>query len=151
VFFHEFKVGDTILLDGPMGDDLIIDKTKENVVLIAGGIGITPFVTIVEDLVKNPGNVKDVTLIYGVQKEEDIIFRDHFDKLASNKSFTFIPVVEKPHTWKGETGFVTNVLNKMELKGSSYYMCGPLAMADASEKLLIESGVDKKDIHIESA
>jgi NAD(P)H-flavin reductase len=51
IIFEEFAKGDQIKLKGPMGDELVVDKTADEVLLVAGGIGVTPFVPIARDLI----------------------------------------------------------------------------------------------------
>lgn len=152
IFFEKFKVGDNVLLDGPMGNTLVIDKTQESIVLVAGGIGITPFLPIVEDIINDYSNIKDFTLIYGVAKEEDLLYRDLFNQYSEGDNrFSFIPVVADDDSFSGEKGFVTDVLKKLDLEKSIVYMCGPKAMTDATVIELKNSGVDKKRIFFESA
>jgi ferredoxin-NADP reductase len=78
--FDKFKVGDEIMLEGPMGRDLLVDEKAEKVLLIGGGIGITPFIPIVTDLVKNRSNVTDIKLLYGANKESEFIYNEEFEK-----------------------------------------------------------------------
>ena len=139
-------------LEGPMGHELIVDKTQKKVLLVAGGIGITPFVSIAEDLIKDPGKVEEFTLIYGVNKEEEFIYRDLFEKFEQmSAKFTFVPVVAFDDQWRGEKGFVTDVLNQMNLNDSKLYMCGPKPMTDATLRSLEKSDYQRENIYYESA
>lgn len=152
ILFDTFKEGDVIHLEGPMGHELVVDKSQEKVLLVAGGIGITPFVPIVEDLINDPQNVKNITLIYGVNKEEEFIYRDLFEKFEHKSSkFTFTPVVAFDDQWKGEKGFVTDVLSQMNLNDSKLYMCGPKPMTDATLRSLEKSDYHRENIYYESA
>lgn len=152
VFFNEFKVGNTVVLEGPMGDELIVDKSQENVVLVAGGIGITPFVPIVESIVNNPENIKNCTLVYGVNKEEDILYKELFENFASEHvTFNFVPVVANDSDYVGEKGMVTDVLSKLDLDNANLYMCGPKPMTDATVKTLKDLGVEDSRVFSESA
>lgn len=152
ILFDTFNVGDVAHLEGPMGHELVVDKTQKKVLLVAGGIGVTPFVPIVEDLVEDPESVEEFTLIYGVNKENEFIYRDLFEKFEHKSSkFTFIPVVAFDDQWRGEKGFVTDVLNQMNLNDSKLYMCGPKPMTDATLRSLEKSEYQRENIYYESA
>lgn len=58
------------------------------------GIGITPFVSMTREMVEKAGCSKEVKLVYGVNKPEEFIYNDHFEKLESScKKFEYIKVV----------------------------------------------------------
>ena len=152
IIFDTFNEGDVVHLEGPMGHELVVDKSQDKLLLVAGGIGITPFMAIVEDLVRDPQRVNEFTLIYGVNKEEEFIYRDVFEKFAHMSSrFTFIPVVAFDEGWKGEKGFVTDVLKQLNLDDSKLYMCGPKPMTDATLRSLANSDYKRENIYYESA
>jgi NAD(P)H-flavin reductase/NAD-dependent dihydropyrimidine dehydrogenase PreA subunit len=151
IIFSEFNEGDEIELKGPMGHELIVDKEFENVLLVAGGIGITPFIPIIEDLTENENKVKNVKLIYGVNEEEQFLYRDFFEDMDKRSDkFDFVPVVAFDENWKGEKGFVTDVINKLDIDKYKIYMCGPEAMENAARNLLLEKDFDMKNIYAES-
>ena len=153
LIFGSLKVGDKVELEGPMGRDLIVDKSAAKVLLVAGGIGITPFVPIVRDLIETGNSVEQIALIYGVNKEEEFIYDDYFKTLAASQpKFTYLPVVAFPgESWKKHRGFVTDVMKNMDLKGYKVYMCGPKPMIKATLEVLKTKGLDEKDIFAESA
>ncbi|MFW5790425.1 MAG: 4Fe-4S dicluster domain-containing protein [Bacillota bacterium] len=151
IMFEEFEEGMEIELKGPMGHELIIDKNTEDILLVAGGIGITPFVPIVEDIVENPGKTKNVKLVYGVNKEDQFLYRDFFENMAEKSDvFEFIPVVAFDDEWEGEEGFVTNVMDKMNLDKYKIYMCGPGPMESAAESLLEEKDFELDKLYAET-
>jgi len=103
-------------------------------------------------LIKDSKNIKEFTLIFGVNKENEFIYTDVFEKFEKlSPKFTFIPVVAFDDNWKGEKGFVTDVLNKLNLSDSKIYMCGPKPMTDATLRSLSKTGFSKGDIYYESA
>ncbi len=156
--FNEFSEGQNIDIVGPMGNELVVDKSKEQIVMVAGGIGITPFVPIVKDIVDNPGNVKKATLLYGVNKEHEFLYDDYFTRLSEESSiFDYVKAVAFPETdWNGHTGFVTAVMEDMDLRGHELYMCGPPPMIKAVNTTLERmkdagTGIDDTAIHYETA
>ncbi len=152
IIFNNFKEGDQVELEGPMGHELIIDKTAEKVVLVAGGIGITPFVAIVKDLVKHSDNVKNFKLIYGANFENEFIYDEEFKKLQDESvKFEYIKVAAFDENWQGKKGFVTDVMKEMDLSGYKVYMCGPKPMTNASIRVLKQLDVPEEEINYESA
>lgn len=152
IVFNQFKEGQQVELEGPMGQELIIDESADKIVLVAGGIGITPFKAIVKDLVLNNKHLKNFKLIYGANYEHEFIYDDVFKELqAESDKFDYIKVVAFDENWKGKKGFVTDVMKDMDLQGYKIYMCGPKPMTDASVKVLKTLNVDENEIHYESA
>lgn len=151
--FDNFKEGDEITLEGPMGRDLLVDEKAEKVLLVGGGIGITPFIPIITDLVNNRNNVTDIKLLYGANKESEFIYSEEFDKLNSeNDQFELRKVAAFDDDWTGRKGFVTDHLEDIDdIRDYKIYMCGPPPMVKATIKKLESLGVTKENIKYESA
>ncbi len=152
IIFDNFKVGDQIELEGPMGHELLVDKTADKVLLVAGGIGVTPFIPIVRDLIESKNNVKEFKLIYGVNYENEFLYNEEFKQFeVQSDKFEYVQVAAFDENWKGKKGFVTDAMKDMDLKGYKVYMCGPKPMINASLKTLKEMGAKEEDIAYESA
>ncbi|MBT9153638.1 MAG: 2-halobenzoate 1,2-dioxygenase electron transfer component [Firmicutes bacterium] len=150
IIFESFTVGMEVVLEGPMGHELLLDPSARKILLIAGGIGITPFVPILQHLVKTG---TETTLVYGANTEGEFIFDDLLCSLATeSSSITYIKVAANPsNSYKGRKGLVTDEIKRLTLKGYKVYMCGPKGMVEASTRLLLELGVSASDISAESA
>lgn len=153
IIAQNLREGDTVELEGPMGKELIVDPKAEKVLLVAGGIGITPFVPIVRDLIENHPSVQEIKLIYGVNKENEFIYDSYFRNLAArSKKFQYLKTVAFPdENWKGNTGFVTDVMADLNLENYKVYMCGPKPMVNAAMAALRHKGVKQQDIFAETA
>lgn len=152
IVFNQFSVGEKIQLEGPMGGELLVDKEAEKVVFVAGGIGITPFVPLVQEMTQKDNKVKEVHLVYGVNKEQELMYDEYFEEMKkTNPKFRYHKVVASDDSWKGRRGFVTDILKEMELEGSKVYMCGPKPMINPTVKQLQSQGVKEEDIFFESA
>lgn len=154
IIYDSFKEGDAVILEGPMGRELRVEPHAEQVLLIGGGIGITPFLPIVTDLTQNKAHdLRQVKLLYGVNKTDEFLYKDEFEQLEKESShFEFIPTVAFDDDWKGQKGFVTDYLKDIPaLSKYKIYMCGPKPMIDASIKKLAELGVSQDNIRYESA
>ncbi len=142
----EIKVGDILEANGPAGTfhyHPVFHKKKS--VFVAGGSGITPFASMTKEVLES-GLDREIHLIYGVRNTETIIFKDELENLAKNHSnFKYDLVYSEPEDgWTGHKGFVTKeILSELvkDIKGSTYYLCGPQVMNLSVEKSLKELGV----------
>lgn len=150
--FNTFKEGDLIELEGPMGKELVVNKKSDKFLFVAGGIGITPFVPMAGDIIRNSNAPKNLKLIYGVNQAKELIYDEHFNTLQSESNkFEYIKVAATDKDWPGKKGFVTDVIKELDLKGYKVYMCGPKPMINASLKVLHSAGVEPDNIYYESA
>jgi len=152
IISQKFKLGDRVELEGPMGHELVLDKDAEKVLLVAGGIGITPFRAMVKDIVENHDHIKSARLIYGVNTEKEFLYDDEFKNFENiSGKFEYTQVVASDSTWSGEKGYVTDMLKKTDLTGYQIYMCGPNPMIEATLKSLKDMGANDEVIYYESA
>lgn len=149
----DLKDGDEIFIDGPFGN--FIPKPEKDLVFIAGGVGITPFMSILKDHV-NKNIDQNITLIYGSRTENDIIFKKEFDTINTPwfKKLYLLSLVESDAVLSPncEKGFINkDVLERYvkNTKGSLYYICGPEIMKDNAKKLLKASGVPSAQVYVE--
>jgi predicted ferric reductase len=145
--------GTRFWLDGPFGVFTPDREQGPGYVLIAGGVGITPFYSTCQTFVER-GDQRPVVLFYSGGKYEDLTFREKFDSLQNKMNLKIVYVLTNPGPdWTGETGFVTaEVLQRhlpKQFQRMQYFICGPLPMMDAMEKMLPEIGVPTELIHAE--
>lgn len=151
IIFNNFKIGDIIDLEGPLGDELVPDKNAEKILFIANGIGITPFIALSKDMVLNHANAKEVQLLYGQRHEHEFLYNEYFTELDKNyNQFKYIPVASRAKSEEVRKGYVTDVLKEMDLEGYKVYMCGSKNMIKDSYNILVANGVKKEDIFYES-
>jgi len=157
------KENDVFKVMLPMGNftpEFQLDR-KRNLVLIGGGSGITPLISIAKSaLIKEPKS--SVILIYANKDEESIIFRRELSELSIKypDNLNVVHILESPSSeWQGFSGlihadFIKNVLE--ELIGneifthSEYYICGPNGMMDVAVHALKSFPVFAERIHKES-
>ena len=145
-------VGQRIYLDGPYGA-FTIGNPADMHVLIAGGVGITPMMSMIRTLADR-GDKRPVVLVYGSKNWESITFRDELEALKARLNLTIVHVLSKPPVgWKGEQGFITAEMFKRHLPppyaDHEYFICGPGMMMDAIETVLGELGVPLSKYHSE--
>jgi 3-phenylpropionate/trans-cinnamate dioxygenase ferredoxin reductase subunit len=144
---RDLRPGTKAYVDGPYGA-FGIDRLPPDAagfVLVAGGVGITPFVSILRTMADR-GDRRPVTLLYASRNWEVATFREELDALADRMRLTVVHVLDKPpEGWQGERGFVTPDLLARHLpedRRSWYYLlCGPPPMMAAVERTLLDLGV----------
>ena len=145
-------VGRRVYIDGPYGA-FTIGNPADMHVLIAGGVGITPMMSMIRTLA-DQGDKRPVILLYGSKDWESITFREELEALKARLDLTVVHVLENPpEGWTGERGFITAEVFKRHLPppyaDHEYFICGPDVMMDAIEKALGELNVPMSKYHSE--
>jgi NAD(P)H-flavin reductase len=154
VAIHErLRVGDSLMVRGPYGEALRFDNSvKEDLVLIAGGSGITPFRSII-DYIIGRGLQNRVVLLFSNRTVEDIIFRKYLARIDGGRIRVVNTVTDqKPKGWDGETGRISrDMIAKyvIEPENKLYYVCGPPPMIESVKHILVGLGVDQSRSRIE--
>jgi ferredoxin-NADP reductase len=126
-------------------------------VLLAGGIGITPFRSILVETIGGGGLPYQVVLFHANRRPEDAAFADDFRTLArKDPQLAFVPTMTampgSEDAWDGERGHIDAAMLRRHLDGlvdPIYYIAGPPGMVQALRAMLIASGVDEDDVRIE--
>lgn len=147
----ELKPGTPVLIDGPYGVFTSRTCACDKVLLIAGGIGITPLRSLAEDLV---GTGRDVVLIYGNRNSATLVFKNELDELAvrSAGKLRLVYVMSDGPAWTGESGRVDRErIARLvpDLAARDIYLCGPPVMMKGVRSALASLGVPSARIHDE--
>ncbi len=129
----------------PMGDFVLPKLIQTPLIFVAGGIGITPFHSILSWLAET-SEKRPIRLLYGVRDEDEIIFQETFDKAGVQPT---IIVGEPSAAWGGERGRITAELILGLEKPSDdtlVYVSGPEPMVQGLAKDLRKAGLDKSQI-----
>lgn len=145
-------VGKRVYLDGPYGA-FTIGNPADMHVLIAGGVGVTPMMSMIRTLADR-GDKRPVILLYGSKDRESITFCEELEVLKARLDLTVVHVLANPPAgWTGEQGFIDAEMFKRHLpppySDHEYFICGPGVMMDAIEKALGEMGVPMAKYHSE--
>jgi predicted ferric reductase len=148
----EVPVGQRVYLDGPYGA-FTIGNPADMHVLIAGGVGVTPMMSMIRTLADR-GDQRPVILLYGSKDWESITFREQMEALQVRLNLKVVHVLANPPVgWTGERGFISAEMFKRHLPppyaDHEYFICGPNVMMDAIEKVLGELGVPLTKYHSE--
>jgi ferredoxin-NADP reductase len=148
--------GTEVKIEGPFGSMTLHRKTNRPAVILAGGIGITPFRSMLVQAAKaNTGH--SLFLFYSNRRPEDAAFLAELQELArQHTNFTLVATMtnlEKSQAvWTGEKGHISiDMVMKYvsDLADPIYYTAGPPALVAAMKEMLNEAGVDEDDINSE--
>ncbi len=149
----QLEIGSEIKFAGPTGLFTLHEEITTPAVMIAGGIGITPFYSMIKTLTAAQ-IPQPLHLFYGNQSLQDTAFlEDLMTWQQQNPHFHFIPTLANPdQDWQGEKGFITDHMIKKyisNLDAPIYYICGSPAMVTVLQETLAEMGIDEDRIKVE--
>ena len=140
-------VGNELELKAPAGVfTLEADAGERPVVLVAGGIGITPLLAMLNGLVAT-GSVRPVWLFYGLRNEQEHVFRDWLSGIADEHENVSI---ETRYSESGDRVTVDLLRERLPSSDCDFYVCGPPAMMGAITEGLDGWGVPAEQIHFEA-
>lgn len=146
------RVSDRAFIDAPFGTFSFLNHDAPALVFIAGGIGITPFMSMLRYLRDNePG--KEVLLLWGNKTEEDILFRGELEHMTkAMPSLKAVHVISRQKSWTGEkghvdAGLIQRYLSRIERR--EFFVCGPPAFMTSVTASLKGLGVSGARIHCE--
>lgn len=149
-------VGSQLMIDGPFGSlGLHKDPTRAGI-LIAGGIGITPFMSMLRQAAQDLRKQR-LILLYSNRRPEDAAFLAELQQLEEkNPNFRLVATMTEMHAssrpWVGQTGLVTAELVARvvgDLAAPIFYVVGPPGMVEAMRQTLNRAGIDDDDIRSE--
>eukprot|EP00930_Biecheleria_cincta_P032570 TRINITY_DN22597_c0_g1_i1.p1 TRINITY_DN22597_c0_g1~~TRINITY_DN22597_c0_g1_i1.p1 ORF type:complete len:300 (-),score=36.35 TRINITY_DN22597_c0_g1_i1:378-1277(-) len=139
-YLCSLKPGDSVLVKGPVHKLPYKANMKKNIAMIAGGSGITPMLQVVKEVLKNPDDKTQLTLIFANRTPKDILIREDLDALAagSKGQFKVHYVVDENDTNDDNikhVGYITKALLSNVLPAPSpdvlVLLCGPQEMMQA--------------------
>ena len=148
------SIGLTVGVSGPAGQFCFDEAEHRRIVLIAGGSGITPFMSMLR-YIDDRCLSTDVTLLYFVRTRHDIIFEAELKGLEDRlPHFQLVTVLSQPDSsWMGLTGHLSKDLIEINVddpRSSAFFICGPPAMMQAARDLLESLKVEPEQIKQES-
>jgi ferredoxin-NADP reductase/DMSO/TMAO reductase YedYZ heme-binding membrane subunit len=155
-YMHDgLREGAVLNIRAPAGRFTFTGAEAGRVVMIAGGVGITPLMAKIRYLTDLawPGTIQ---LIFSVKTEQDIIFREELESLQkrfANFKLTITLTRDMSATWRGERGRITPALLSrvaLDLPRSRVHLCGPTDMTDPVMTMLGDLGVPEEQIKVES-
>jgi ferredoxin-NADP reductase len=146
------RVGDRVRVSQGQGPFVYLPEMSDNVVLIGGGVGVTPLLSIFRH-VRDAQLSTRVHLVYSVSDSHEILFRDELDAAvqAHDNLHVSITVTQPDPRWHGLTGRIDPVkLHALDVPDDTlYYLCGPKGMVEDMSTLLHDLGVPMNRIIFE--
>ena len=148
--FFALKEGDPVELFGPRGAFLL--ERERPVVMLAAGIGITPFRSMLQT-VADEGGALDATLLYASGDPGEVAFRNEIDDLTARAGVRTVHSVSRAapeSAWPHRVGRVDRPLVEEVLApGAVYYLAGPMPFVESMSRLLTDLGVSEGDLRLE--
>jgi ferredoxin-NADP reductase len=145
-------VGDPVRVSQGQGPFVYLPEMSDNVVLIGGGVGVTPLLSIFRH-VRDANLTTQAHLLYSVADSREILFRDELEAAARTHDnlHVSITVTQPDPNWHGLTGRIDPVkLHALEVPNDTlYYLCGPKGMVEDMSTLLHDLGVPMNRIIFE--
>lgn len=157
-YFHDqLQENDYLDVLAPSGDFYLNTDTERPVVLIGGGIGLTPVVSMLNHIAETGSN-RETWFFYGVRNGSEHIWKEHFKTLNKRPNISVVVCYSNPneHDRKDDDydihGRVSVELLKQKLHSNNYefYVCGPPPMMNSIVKDLGDWGVPEEQIHFEA-
>lgn len=144
--------GDWMGIRGPFGSPWPVQQaTGNDVVLIAGGIGMAPLRPALYSILASRSQYGKVVLLYGARGPEDLLFRKELESWRARFDLDVAVTVEHAGTdWRGHVGFVTNLIPRAQFDpGNTIAMiCGPEIMMRFTAQELTRRGMERTDIFV---
>ncbi|MCU1391755.1 MAG: ferric reductase [Ilumatobacteraceae bacterium] len=141
---QDIQVGTWVVTEGPYGAMTGARRTRGDVLLIAGGVGITPMRALFETLPLSHG--QDLTLLYRARGPEHLLFRHELDEIAWRRGATVRYLVGSDPDCLSASSLIRLV---PRLANRDVYLCGPAGMADAVRSALRDAGLPLEHLHEE--
>ncbi|HTX90855.1 MAG TPA: RnfABCDGE type electron transport complex subunit D [Anaerolineales bacterium] len=144
--------GDEIIASQPAGDFVLPKDPHQKVVLIAGGVGVTPFRSMIKYMLDTHQR-RPVVLFYANKTVDDILYKDVFDRAQHELGLRVIYAVSDPRRlpagWNGVTGRITPQVLQGKLPDFPlcvFYISGPKGMVDSFKESLDRMGVPRSRV-----
>ncbi len=148
--FENF-VGDSLFLRGPYGNGFDVENYKnKQLVIVAGGTGVSPIRGVVEYFAKNNTEVKSFNLITGFKSTKDVLFKDDFKNWEKSIDVT-LTIDKEEEGYTGNVGLVTKYIPELKfnnINDAVFIVVGPPIMMKFALAEVLKLGVKEENIWI---
>lgn len=147
---HRLKTGDSLFIRGPYGNAFPFEEIKgKNIYFIAGGIGLAPIRSLINEVFDNRKDFGHIKILYGAKTPDELCFKQELESWKKIADTEVWLTVDKPYEgWRYRTGVVTELWKDTDVhpKNAVSIVCGPPIMIKFVAQKLNESGFKDKDI-----
>ena len=156
--FDHLAIGDVIGLDGPYGMAYLREEAPRDLLLIAGGSGLSPMVSLTRGVAASEKlHSRNVHFFYGGRAARDMCADKVLGSLPEfGKRIHYYPAISMPETegpqWTGRTGFIHDYAKETfgeKIREMEIYFAGPPAMAEAITRMIVEYKVPTTQVHFD--
>ena len=144
--------GDVIYLRGPYGHAWPMDEAEDqNVVVVAGGIGLAPVRPVIHDILRSRSKYGRITVLYGARTPDGLIYRKEIEDWGHGGDIDVKLTVDLASGgWRGSVGVVTKLFDQVALRPARTLVmtCGPEVMMRFSAEGMMERGVAPERIFV---
>jgi predicted ferric reductase len=141
---QQVPLGTRLIAEGPYGAMTAARRTRRDVLLIAGGVGITPMRALFETMPITPG--QDLMLLYRANHRDQLVFREELDALAARRRARVIYLLGSDRDLLSARTLLRLVPRLAE---RDVYLCGPPGLSDAVRASLAQAGLPRAHLHEE--
>lgn len=149
---NNLNKGDSLFVRGPLGNGFDIEALKgNNILVVAGGIGLCPTRSIIQYILDKRGEFKNFTLFYGARDPKQQMFLEDLENFRCSKDMSFHETVDRgDDTWKGNVGVITNLFSKTEISpDTKVIICGPPVMFKFVIMELRKIGIPDSNVYLD--
>lgn len=148
--FEKLRVGDHIGVRGPFGRGWPLAQAEgRDLLLITGGLGCAPLVSVIEYVMRRREHFGHVTIIQGVKHHHDLIWRPRYEAwMRQPDTIVLLAADVADAGWSWHVGLVTDLLDQVPLgaQGTATMICGPEPMMQAAAQRCLQLGVREEDV-----
>ena len=148
----KLRRGDILGIRGPYGKPWPVeDSGGQDVVFVAGGIGLAPLRPALYEVVAHRERYGKVVLLYGTRTPSDVLFRQELENWRARFDLEIYVTVDRAMSgWRGNVGVVTNLISRAPLdpRNTMAFVCGPEIMMRFTAMELYKRGVDNQHIYV---
>lgn len=147
-YLSELKAGTQVRLRGPLGRFVLLEPIMNDIVFIATGTGVAPFISMLGHIYRRGSDVnpdRHFWLFLGVRYVKEMMYRDFLEKLSrEHPNFHMVWVISRPETpdWRGRVGHVQDFLTAevKDATGKQAYICGLRHMLEETKPICEQMG-----------
>ena len=151
-WLHQMDVGQQIAIRGPYGNAFPVEGALkgENLLFIAGGVGLAPLHSVINYVLDNRANYGTVDIVYGSRSADDLLDLEEIQNRWMHEEGVNVHLtIDRPQEgWDGHVGFVPNYVKELGFDPQGKVLvCGPPIMIKFTTQGLMEMGFDKTQIY----